>query len=466
MRAIQEKYIDLEQFPHRKDGSISWKDSVGLTVEFFYNKERHTIKILERINRNHLKIKVDNEIVMNVPKGKITNLYFDDMFYRPNYRYNVGDVINGLIVLEQKREIYGKYLSKSYKVRCIKDGYEYVTREYELIDGCGCPVCANLVVLNGVNDIATTNPEVVNLLLDKNDANRYTRGSQKEVMVICPNCGQVKSMTVGNLCNLGYVTCDICSDGISYPNKFARELFAQLSGQYLEYTYEYCPEWANPYIFDNYILLPNRHKIVVEMDGGLHYREFNVNARINDKLKDSLCFKNDVDVIRIDCDYGDVNNRFDYIKSNVIESLGQIFDLSYVNWDKCDAAGISNKMMDVISFYNNNPLVCMNDIANRFHICLDTLYRYLRVGEKYNMCTYVRADPNRLTTTKPVAMYDACGNLVGVFNSARVAAETFPEKHFNKDSMSKYIREEKPYKGYLFKYISREEYLSFNHIIQ
>ena len=30
------KYIDLNQFPRDKNGNISWKDSVGVVVDFYY----------------------------------------------------------------------------------------------------------------------------------------------------------------------------------------------------------------------------------------------------------------------------------------------------------------------------------------------------------------------------------------------------------------------------------------------
>ena len=34
------KYIDLYQFPRDKNGNISWKDSVGMIVDFYYyNKD-------------------------------------------------------------------------------------------------------------------------------------------------------------------------------------------------------------------------------------------------------------------------------------------------------------------------------------------------------------------------------------------------------------------------------------------
>ena len=50
-KAKQDKYIDLDQFPHDNNGKISWKDSVGIVVEFFYNGERHELEVLTIPNK-------------------------------------------------------------------------------------------------------------------------------------------------------------------------------------------------------------------------------------------------------------------------------------------------------------------------------------------------------------------------------------------------------------------------------
>lgn len=54
------KHIDLSQFPMKKNGHIAWKESVGLTVEFFYYNERHFLKILSYGNpsKDYVGIKI------------------------------------------------------------------------------------------------------------------------------------------------------------------------------------------------------------------------------------------------------------------------------------------------------------------------------------------------------------------------------------------------------------------------
>lgn len=49
----------------------------------------------------------------------------------------------------------------------------------------GCPYCDGKKILKGFNDLATTNPEVVDLLLDKEDAYKYAAKSNKKVFWKC-----------------------------------------------------------------------------------------------------------------------------------------------------------------------------------------------------------------------------------------------------------------------------------------
>lgn len=466
VRAKQDKYIDLSQFVH-KNGKISWNDNIGVIAEFFYNGERHTIEILSRVNKDYLKIKVDDIIIDKAHTTKITKLTFDNMFYKPDYLYNVGDIVNELIILEQcisKRKTKqgnGIVGTKSYKVKCIKDGYEFISDESNLNGGHGCPVCSRTIVVKGINDIATTDPDLIKFFVDTEEAYKHSRSSDCRAKMICPYCGHTKYMRIAELSKYGYVTCDKCSDGISYPNKFAHELFNQLNSQYSYYEYEYSPDWANDYRYDNYIELSNGRKIIIEMDGGYHYLKTNKAVCINDVEKDNLCKEHNIEMIRIDCNYVKTHERYDYIKSNIIDRLSDIFDLSSIDWDKCNEVGLSNYLFEVIEHYKNNPYLGLNDIAKYFKISMGTMYSYLYMGEELGLCNYVRADSNRIKNSKPIAMYDMGDNLIGIYKSGKVIEEAFPEKQFRHRSIRKCATNNKSYKDYIFKYVTYEEYYNY-----
>lgn len=468
MKAKQDKYIDLTQFPHNDKGQISWKNSVGTVAEFFYNGERHELEILDRINKDYLEIRVDDVVIDKAHTSKITGLMFDNVFYKPDYFYKIGDVVNGLLIVAQtsiKRKTTkgtGKVNAKAYNVKCTKDGYEFVNEEWNLKNGHGCPVCSSKIVVKGINDIATTDPNLIALFSNVKDAYKYTRSSMECILVKCPYCGFEKKMTISELTNCGYVTCDKCSDGISYPNKFAHELFNQINSQYEEYQFEYSPDWAGRYRYDNYIKLSDGTKFIVEMDGGFHYLNRNKELHVHDAEKDALCKEHGIKVIRIDCNYIKTHRRYEHVKQNIINGLSDYFDLSCVDWDKCNDAGISNFLFEVIEYYNNNQKLGLDDIAKHFGISTATMYSYMYIGEDLGLCTYVRADSNRIKNSKPVSMFDVDGGLIGIFKSAKRIEEAFPEKNFKHRSIRESIHKGVPYKGYVFKFATFEEYQAFD----
>lgn len=469
MKTKQDKYIDLNQLPHNNNGTISWKDSVGATIDLFYNGKKHIIEILEYYGGMgcRLKIKLDDIVFDDIQAEKIKKIRFDELLYEPCYKYKTGDIVDNVLILEQckidtKTPLgNGIVHSKGYKCKCLIDGFEYYILEREWH---GCLVCSNKCILKGVNDVATTNPELIELFLNKEDAYLYGSNSTKNIFVRCPLCGTVKQMKVCTLVELGYVTCDKCSDGVKYPNKFAHEFFNQLSGQYKEYIAEYSPDWANRYSYDNYIKLFDDTEIVVEMDGRFHYCGGDVHSQqTNDAIKDSLALNNNIIVIRINCDYGHIKKRFEHIKNNMIVSLANYFDLSNINWNKCNEAGISSIIFEVSKYYSNHPKIDLHKIAKHFCICMDTLYGYLRIGTELGMCVYIKDDENRNRKTKPVAMYDMNGNLINIYKSLNKLIDDCKNFDFHYRTIRRYLIENKdrPYKGYIFKYTTIEEYQQF-----
>lgn len=461
MKAKQNKYIDLNQFPHNQQGKIMWNDCVGLTVEFYYNDKPHKIKILERINKDYFKIMLDNIVIEKAHTSKIRNLMFDDLLYEPNYFYEVGDRINGkLEILEQVQIPRKNSLAKrkGYLCRCLKDGYKFTIEEFSLRKGCGCPVCANQIIIKGINDIGTTNPNLIPLFVDEHDAYSHSVGSDDKVEVRCPYCETVKIMRIAELTKYGYVTCEKCSDGVSYPNKFAHELFKQLSKQYKTYQSEYSPIWAEKLRYDNYVEMLDERKIIVEMDGGYHYAKHYDYLTKNDILKNKLANENGITMIRINCNYLKVGQRYNMVKANLYEALKDIFDLSNINWDKCNEFGVSSKLIEVLNYYKENPKLGLPEIARDCKISMPTLYEYLYTGEELGLCTYVRADPNRIRNSKPIAMYDLNMNLIGIYKSGKQIAELFPELKFIHRQIRKSAANNKPYKNYIFKFATYEEY--------
>ena len=107
-----DKYIDMNQFPHNKNGTISWKNSVGIIADFSIYDKIHKIEILEVADCAHIKVRIDKDIVKTVQSNDIINLFFEKLFYESTYRYNIGDIIDSIEILDKTKIEHSK--SKKY----------------------------------------------------------------------------------------------------------------------------------------------------------------------------------------------------------------------------------------------------------------------------------------------------------------------------------------------------------------
>ena len=272
--------------------------------------------------------------------------------------------------------------------KCLKCSGIYLQQARKTIEGVGCPYCAGIRVMKGLNDVATTNKEIIKYFKNKDDAFRYTKGSTKIVTFKCVHCGFEKEYEINKISKLGYFPCQRCSDGISYPNKFSRELLNQLPVTHVQY--EYSPDWAKPYRYDNYFQYKGQ-QYILEMDGGFHYiKYYNSNLSLDetqriDKLKDKLAIENHVTIIRINCFHATKK----YIINNLLTSeLNNIFDLSIIDWQKCDKIASKSLINEVCSFYNHNSRMTVKSIAKIFKIAPSTASEYLYKGNELGLCNY------------------------------------------------------------------------------
>ncbi|MBD5537878.1 MAG: hypothetical protein HDQ99_19945 [Lachnospiraceae bacterium] len=287
-------------------------------------------------------------------------------------------------------EIIGHYdgVMNNIKCHCKICGGNFIRRASKTIEGVGCPICSGIKVCNGINDIATTHPELVKYFKNKQESTLYSKGSTSSIMLKCPDCGYEKSEEISKFVSRGYMSCPKCSDGISYPNKFARAFLDQLNIENVEY--EYSPEWAKPYRYDNYFEY-NGKKYILEMDGGFHYiKYYKSNLSLEetqeiDRLKDSYAISNDIIIRRINCFYSNPK----YIESNIKKSiLSSIFNLDQIDWKLCDKKASNSLVKQVCDVYNENPTLSNIFIAKIFNIDDTTVSKYLYKGNVLGFCNY------------------------------------------------------------------------------
>lgn len=287
-----------------------------------------------------------------------------------------------------KVDYVGPYVNRKtkVKVKCRECGYIYKTFPSTLLSNLsGCPVCSSKEVIKGVNDIGTTAPHLLPYFCNIEDAYTHTSCSHDEIMAKCPICGYTKKVIIKNLYYESF-GCPVCSDGISYPNKFIRSFIKQLPVTNI--IFEYSPSWIGRKRFDSYFEF-NDKKYIIEMDGDFHYKDggFYDNDYLkniaNDIYKENLAKEHGIEVIRIDSRKSELL----YLKTNILNSiLNDIFDLSIINWELCGKEATSNYCKIICDYYQENKFnENWDEIANKFGTSISSVQKYIRDGEKIRM---------------------------------------------------------------------------------
>ena len=422
----------LENLPVKGKTRIDWIHSVGYDIPFIYEDISGIITIMDyNIKTKKITIKYqDKTIKTNSPS--ITKASFGYLLGKKNhsYKYNIGDVIqttNGSIkILKQVRTKINKTIQKGYIYQCLKDGYIGKKSESNLNKkyACGCPVCCGEVIMNGINDMWTTNPELAKLLADPEDGYKFAQCSNVKVDWKCPNCGCIiKNKDISKIYLRG-LSCPHCSDKILYPEKFMYYLLEDFN---IKFVYQYCPKWCRYELngkqkygfYDFYI--PSK-QIIIEMDGGLGHgnRDNKMNGQTKeeskeiDNIKDALARQHNIEPIRIDCAY-DNQPRFEYICNSIKKNKAFVanFNLSNINFDLYNIKCQNSILYEICKIKKDNPTWSTIQISNMYHIHYSTVIKYLKVGTKYGWCNYNPKDENK-----------RCGKKLGIINQKAVICIT------------------------------------------
>lgn len=266
--------------------------------------------------------------------------------------------------------------------------------------GEGCGVCRNKQINIGYNDIATTNPYIASLFADPDDTHKYVELSNQKVKFKCPICGQISDDIISKVVKRGYVSCKFCGDGISYPNKFIFNILNQIRDKLDFLEREYSADWCafmlnNKAVKCRYDIYFGIHykKYIIEMDGGFHEHP-HIKSKFNyddiyyiDDMKTKLAIQNNINIIRIDCIYPLVTQRFEYIKNNILSSeLKNIIDLNDIDFDKANVMSLGSLLIESCDLWNKGHSV--QTIANTLHLTSGTIRVYLESASKYNLCDY------------------------------------------------------------------------------
>ena len=280
--------------------------------------------------------------------------------------------------------------------QCLKCGHKWKVSPTSLLHSkTGCPMCngGTNTVVKGVNDMWTTNPELAKLLANPEDGFKYCQGSDTRVDWKCPNCGNIiKNKIIDRVKSRG-LSCGICSDHISYPNKLMYNILSQLNIDFeAEKFFNWCRyEYKGKNKVGRYDFYIKSMNLIIEMDGYFHYKDNGINGMsvidaVNiDDIKDQLAIQNGIQSsIRIDCK----KSELEYIKNSILHSqLVKIFDLSTIDWKRCELNSLSSFVPKIWDLWNSG-MKSTSDIVKTTHLDIGTVLKYLKIGNKLNKCDY------------------------------------------------------------------------------
>lgn len=407
--------------------------------------------------------------------------------FNENFKYEIGQIIkakNGNVKILDR--YYGKnrkgYRAKFYLYQCLNCPNIEEINEEKINDKFSCNCCCTPTkkILKGYNDIATTHPWILDYLVVKEDAFKYSFHSDKTILVKCPNCNSEKEMIVKNIIRRGF-TCQKCGDKITIPNKIMFNVLEQLN---INFETEYSPKWCK-YLFKNKLkqgrydyYIPSLN-IIIEMDGGMgHGKENNRNGQTSkeskyiDNEKDRLANEHGIEIIRIDCDYGH-NDKLQYIKQNILvnQELNNLFNLNKIDWIDVQNFIVSSRVIEACNYWNNG-IRSAKEIALIMKLDRSTITNYLNIGREIEKCDYdpkIASSEAHSKAGKESGKPILCLNNMMIFENARdCCRQSFNlfKVEIGWSAICSVCRgSHNQTKGYKFRYISdltQEEYIKYD----
>lgn len=480
-----------------KVGTINWNKSIGYKVPFIYDNIEDKIEIIDYINDRSRVIISYKDKQMNIFSGSLKEGNIGKLFNKitKDFKIEIGTIFKDdkkdLIIIDReyrKKSFIDKegyncvHNLKWYKYECNKCSYEGWIIEYDLLKGKGCSCCNGKTVVPEINSIWVKEPWMMNLGVSEEDAKKYTPGSSKKIKVKCPDCGRYSNKICRDVFKYKTIRC-ACGDGFSYPEKFMANTLNQLGVEFIMQLSKTTFKWCRNYLYDFYIPSLN---IIIETHGSQHYEEPSRGRSLaeeqeNDRYKEQLAKENGIgNYIVIDCRYSEL----EWVKNNILNSrLNELFDLSVIDWIRCEEYALKNIVKEVCEYWKNKEeWETTSDIQKIFGLSRYTVLKYLKIGNDNKWCFYnsdnsrkygyIKASQNNKNKfSKPVEIFKDNVSL-GVFESAselsRQSKERFGIKMIRSSISAVCVGKRKSHKGYIFKYISKEEceeYLKSQEII-
>lgn len=465
--------IYYEELPKRKGGKIDWNKSLNCNVKFQCIDIIGEFKIvkIDRENNNITHIHIQyNDSIFILRYGSFLKSKIKTIFYPFKFNYTVGQRIvdnkKDFTITELKTRFQKKY-NRHVKVcsyhcnKCLYDG----EMDENKIESSGCPCCGtnSYVVVPGVNDICTTDPWMIPYFQGgEEEAKLYSSGSDKKIYPICPDCGRVKDhkMNISKIHKQHSIGCK-CSDGISYPEKFFISFLDQLNINYIYQLSKNDFDWCQNFRYDFYLI---DYNYIIELHGEQHYKEVKFLTEkgkpsqvIIDNIKRENALKHINKYIEINCSKSEMNWMINNIEKSI---LSNIFDLSTINYKKCEEFACKNIIKEICEYYRDNNYIQIKDLSEKYNLSYSTIIRYLHKGHDIGWCTY-NIKHNKEKQCKNLKKINSIyveiyknDILIKSYNSLQDAdLNTLNDLGIKlvASSISQHYKNNKPYHGYMFK---------------
>lgn len=319
----------------------------------------------------------------------------------------------------KKKEGKSWYECKTCQTKVVIDRYFFKKNVRVCDNGChGVGKNTSQIIL-GVNDLATTHPHLVKYFVNEADSQTIKACSTVKKEMKCPNCNYRKTIPPVYLTVNGF-NCPVCSDGISYPEKFIGNLLKTLKVDFETQKY-----LSKNYRYDFYIPSLN---MIIETHGIQHYKaqrpkhwktydEEHEND-INKWLLAQLKLGKNMTYVVLDCRY----SNMEWIKNTILTSiLTKFFNFNTINWRKIHIDSESSLVMEVIEYYNNTNKK-LKEIAKVFNISDVSVGRYLKKGYLLGLCNYTPTPNSEKYKGKKIVLIKN-GVVEKVFQGVKECAE-------------------------------------------
>lgn len=283
-------------------------------------------------------------------------------------------------------DIIGEYknLHSSITYHCRICNFTETIKEannlYRGLTGCGC--CSGRKIVKGINDLGTTHPWLIPYFVDKELISTLSANSTKIVELKCPICHTDLTNKVTRITNRVNI-CPVCGNTASFGEKIVKSLLDNLN---VEYYYDNSMKWSCGYRYDFII---KNNKIIFEIDGKQHrdggWNTSAIEQNDIDKKKSELAIKYGYNIIRIPY-YK--SKDVDYIITSIVNNVGNIFDLSNINWDEVIYNALFDTTLNKVVELWNNGSISQKEISKQLHMGQEKLRNYLKIADKIGLIDY------------------------------------------------------------------------------